>query len=272
MRRTLTGVPGWSRRGFCRVRRDMRTLPAGRPPRGAALLALGGLILAACASGGKTATSSRAGRTPDPLVQPDPRSETAAPDTFDVRFETSRGPVTVRVARAWAPRGADRLYYLVRHRYYDGTRFFRVIPRFAAQFGAAADPRVTKVWETRTIPDDPVRRGNARGFVSFATAGPNTRTTQLFVNLVNNFRLDRLGFAPVGRVVDGMAVVDSLYSGYGEGAPSGRGPDQDRIAAEGNRYLEREFPRLDYVRTATVVRTASAPPAPAAARSGARQR
>mgnify|MGYP002778078923 FL=1 len=253
----------------------MRTaLPTPRAWR-VAVLGVAGVLAAACAGRGGSSASSAARRGPDPLLQPDARAETAAPDTFDVRLETSRGPVTVRVARAWAPRGADRLYYLVRHRYYDGARFFRVLPRFAAQFGAAADPRVNKVWETRTIPDDPVRRGNARGFVSFATAGANTRTTQLFINLVNNFRLDRLGFAPLGRVVDGMEVVDSLYAGYGEGAPTGRGPDQDRIAAEGNRYLEREFPRLDYVRTATIVRTASGPPPaaprPAAGRSG-RQR
>jgi len=184
-----------------------------------------------------------------------------------VRFETSRGPFVVRVARAWAPRGADRLYYLVRNGYYTEARFFRVLPRFAAQWGAAADPRINRVWETRTIPDDPVRRGNARGTVSFATAGPNTRTTQLFVNLVNNFRLDRLGFTPVGRVVEGMEVVDSLYGGYGESAPDGRGPNQDRIAAQGNAYLAREFPKLDYIRTATVVRAAFGPRPSAAPRA-----
>lgn len=235
---------------------------------GSAVIAVGGVAAAACGGRGPGARDvSVTPRGPDPLLQPDVRAERAAPDTFDVRFETSRGPFTMRVARAWAPRGADRLYYLVRNRYYDGARFFRVLPRFAAQFGAAADPRVNKIWEVRTIPDDPVRRGNARGFVSFATAGPNTRTTQLFINLVNNFRLDRLGFAPVGRVVEGMEVVDSLYSGYGEGPPAGKGPDQDRIAAEGNRYLEREFPKLDYIRSAAVVRTADAPGAAASGRS-----
>jgi peptidyl-prolyl cis-trans isomerase A (cyclophilin A) len=247
----------------------LATFPLRRPSRarrgavafGAAVLAVGG---AACAS-----RRGAASRLPAALVTPDPRQErAAAPDTFDVRFETSRGPFVVRVARAWAPRGADRLYYLVRNGYYNEARFFRVIPRFAAQWGAAADPRINRVWETRTIADDPVRRGNARGTVSFATAGPNTRTTQLFVNLVNNFRLDRLGFAPVGRVVDGLAVVDSLYGGYGEGAPAGRGPDQDRIAAEGNAYLARSFPKLDYIRTATVVRAAFGPRPNAA--SGAR--
>ena len=242
-------------------------MPHAGPRLRAAVFTAVSVLAAACAGRGGPA-ASRAPRGPDPLLEPDVRNERAAPDTFDVRLETSRGPVTVRVTRAWAPRGADRLYYLVTNHYYDGARFFRVLPRFAAQFGAAADPRVNKVWETRTIPDDPVRRGNARGFVSFATAGPNTRTTQLFVNLVNNFRLDRLGFAPLGRVVEGMEVVDSLYGGYGEGAPAGKGPDQDRIAAEGNRYLEREFPRLDYVKAATIVRTVGAPAAAVPARSG----
>jgi peptidyl-prolyl cis-trans isomerase A (cyclophilin A) len=212
-------------------------------------------VLGAAACAGRRGPSPS--RPPAALITPDPRLErAAAPDTFDVRFETSRGPFVMRVARAWAPRGADRLYYLVRNGYYNDARFFRVLPRFAVQWGAAADPRVNRVWETRTIPDDPVRRGNARTTVSFATAGPNTRTTQLFINLVNNFRLDRLGFTPVGRVVEGMEVVDSLYSGYGEGAPAGSGPDQDRIAAEGNAYLQRDFPKLDWIRTATVVRAA----------------
>jgi peptidyl-prolyl cis-trans isomerase A (cyclophilin A) len=193
----------------------------------------------------------------NPLLRPEVKAETrAAPDTFDVRFETSRGPFTVRFVRAWAPRGADRAYYLVRSGYYDGVRFFRVLPGFVAQFGASGDPRVAKVWDVRTIRDDPVRQSNTRGMVSFATGGPHTRTTQLFVNYGSNVRLDRLGFAPVGRVVDGMARVDALYAGYGEGPPRGKGPNQDRLAAQGNGYLEREFPKLDYVRTAKVVREA----------------
>jgi peptidyl-prolyl cis-trans isomerase A (cyclophilin A) len=190
-----------------------------------------------------------------PLLKPDPKREAAAaPDTFAVVFETTRGPFTVEFYRAWAPRGADRVYYLARSGYYDGTRFFRVLPGFVAQFGASGDPRVAKVWDVRTIRDDPVRQSNTRGTVTFATGGPDTRTTQLFVNYANNSRLDRLGFAPLGRVVDGMARVDSLYSGYGEGTPRGKGPDQDRLAAEGTAYLERDFPRLDWVRSARVVR------------------
>src|SRR5437763_15433521 len=153
-----------------------------------------------------------------PLLKPDPRAERiVAPDTFDVQFNTTRGPFDVQFVRAWAPRGADRVYYLVRSGYYDGVRFFRVLPGFVAQFGESGDPRIAKIWDVRTIPDDPVRQSNTRGLVTFATAGPNTRTTQLFVNFGNNVRLDRLGFTPLGRVLDGgMRVVDSLYSGYGE--------------------------------------------------------
>jgi len=190
-----------------------------------------------------------------PLLAPNVRAERlAAPDTFVVRFTTTRGPFDVQFVRAWAPRGADRVYYLVRAGYYDGVRFFRVLPGFVAQFGESGDPRVAKIWDVRTIRDDPEgRQSNTRGMVTFATAGPNTRTTQLFVNYANNARLDKLGFTPLGRVVDGMRVVDSLYSGYGEGPPKGKGPDQDRMAAEGERYLARNFPKLDWIRSTKIV-------------------
>ena len=191
-----------------------------------------------------------------PLLKPDARAERiVAPDTFVVQFNTTRGPFDVQFVRAWAPRGADRVYYLVRSGYYDGVRFFRVLPGFVAQFGESGDPRIAKIWDVRTIPDDPVRQSNTRGMVTFATAGQNTRTKQLFVNNGNNARLDRLVFTPLGRVLDGgMRVVDSLYAGYGEGPPKGKGPDQDRMAAEGTRYLERSFPRLDWIKSARVVR------------------
>jgi peptidyl-prolyl cis-trans isomerase A (cyclophilin A) len=208
------------------------------------------LALAALATAAACARHSRH----SPLLEPEAKALAAqAPDSFTVRFETTRGPFTVQFVRAWAPRGADRVYYLVRSGFYDGVRFFRVLPGFVAQFGASGDPQVNKVWERRTFPDDPVKETNRRGTVSFATAGPGTRTTQLFVNLGGNGRLDRLGFTPLGRVVDGLARVDSLYGGYGEGAPRGRGPDQDRLAAEGNAYLERQFPRLDWIKKAEVV-------------------
>lgn len=176
-----------------------------------------------------------------------------APAAFRARFETTAGVFVIDVQHDWAPLGADRFYTLVKSGSYDGVRFFRVISGFMAQFGIPGDPRVAAVWSERRIPDDPVRESNTRGMVSFATAGPNTRTTQLFINYANNQRLDGMGFAPFGRVVEGMDVVDRLFAAYGEGAPRGRGPDQGRIEAEGNAYLQREFPKLDSVTRATIV-------------------
>jgi peptidyl-prolyl cis-trans isomerase A (cyclophilin A) len=202
------------------------------------------LLLAAAAAG--CARSS-------PLLRP-AAVAAPAPEVFRVRFETSRGPFVVEARRSWSPAGADRLYYLVRSRFYDGTRFFRVVPRFMAQFGVSSDPAVSQVWRERFIRDDPVLQSNLRGTLTFATSGPDTRTTQLFINYADNRFLDSRGFSPVGRVVEGMAVVDSLYAGYGEAPPSGRGPLQPRILAEGDEYLKREFPRLDYIRVARLVR------------------
>jgi peptidyl-prolyl cis-trans isomerase A (cyclophilin A) len=176
-----------------------------------------------------------------------------APGQFRVRFETSAGDFVIEVHRDWAPLGADRFHTLVTSGFYDGVRFFRVLPGFMAQFGINGDPRVMGEWRDRRIPDDPVRRSNTRGMVTFATAGPHSRTTQVFINYGDNGRLDGSGFAPFGQVVEGMEVVDRLFSGYGEGAPRGRGPDQSRIQAEGNAYLERGFPELDFVKRATLV-------------------
>jgi peptidyl-prolyl cis-trans isomerase A (cyclophilin A) len=177
-----------------------------------------------------------------------------APDTFRVRFETTKGPFVVEVTRAWAPRGADRFYNLVKAGFYDDVAFFRVIPGFMVQFGINGDPRVNAAWYAARIPDDPVTRSNTRGMVTYAMAGPDTRTTQLFVNFKDNAFLDSQGFPPFGRVVEGMAVVDSLYSGYGEGAPQGMGPDQGRAQQEGNAYLRASFPRLDFVKAARLVK------------------
>jgi peptidyl-prolyl cis-trans isomerase A (cyclophilin A) len=177
----------------------------------------------------------------------------ATPATYRARFETSAGVFVIEVQRAWAPQGADRVYELVKGGFYDGQRFFRVLSGFMAQFGIHGDPKVSAQWRERNILDDPVRQSNTRGMVSFATAGPNTRTTQIFINYGNNNSLDGMGFAPFGRVVEGMDVVDRLFAGYGEGAPRGRGPDQGRIQSEGNAYLAREFPKLDYVKKATIV-------------------
>ena len=181
-----------------------------------------------------------------------PAFATQAPDSFRARFTTNKGDFVITVHRAWAPRGADRFYNLVRSGYYDGVRFFRVIPGFMAQFGIHGDTAVTAAWRERRIPDDPVRRTNIRGMVTFATAGAGTRTTQVFINYRNNDQLDAMGFAPFGQVVDGMAVVDSLYGAYGDAPPRGRGPDQYRMHVEGEKYLARQFPKLDKVIKATI--------------------
>jgi len=177
-----------------------------------------------------------------------------APDVFRVRFETSRGAFVVEAHHAWSPWGVDRFYYLVRHGFYDGTRFFRVLPEYIAQFGISGDPTIAESWKQRIFPDDTVlHQSNLRGRIAFANAGPHTRNTQLFINLRDNRNLDQ-NYAPIGEIVEGMKVVDSLWSGYGEGAPNGRGPDQSRVVAEGNEYLVRNFAKLDYVKTARVVK------------------
>lgn len=185
----------------------------------------------------------------------DPARLTAkAPDVFKAKFDTSKGVFVIEVHRDQAPNGADRFYNLVSNGYYDDVRFFRVISGFMAQFGINGSPEVNTAWKSATIADDPVKESNTRGSVSFAMRGPDTRTTQLFINYADNTRLDSMGFAPIGKVVEGMDVVDALYSAYGEGAPRGRGPDQGRIQSEGNAYLAAEFPELDYVKSATIVK------------------
>jgi peptidyl-prolyl cis-trans isomerase A (cyclophilin A) len=176
-----------------------------------------------------------------------------APPVYKVEFDTSKGPFVVEVHRDWAPNGADRFYNLIKNGFYDNVRFFRVVEGFMAQFGVNGDPKVSAAWRDARIKDDPVRVSNKRTFVTFATAGPNTRTTQIFINYGDNSNLDGQGFSPFGQVVSGMKVVDSLYSGYGEGAPGGRGPNQARVQSEGNAYLTSAFPNLDYVKKATIV-------------------
>jgi peptidyl-prolyl cis-trans isomerase A (cyclophilin A) len=172
---------------------------------------------------------------------------TPTPDTYRVAFETSRGNFVVEVNRAWAPLGADRFHTLVEQHFFDGTRFFRVVPGFVAQFGLNGDPRKNVPWDSLRIPDDSVRQSNTHGTISFASMGPNTRTHQLFLNLVDNPQLDGMGFSPIGRIVEGQAVADSLYNGYGEA------PNQDYIQTQGNSYLDRTFPKLDYIKTARIV-------------------
>jgi peptidyl-prolyl cis-trans isomerase A (cyclophilin A) len=192
------------------------------------------------------ATYDRALLTPSALTA-------KAPDVYEVRVVTTKGPFVITVTRAWAPNGADRFYNLVRHHYYDGASFFRVLKGFVVQFGLSAYPDVNRVWANANIKDDPVKQSNTAGFVTFATAGPNTRTTQVFVNLADNAQLDSMGFAAFGQVTEGMDVVNQLYSGYGEGAPDGHGPTQDDVANKGREYLDKTFPRLDSINTAVIV-------------------
>jgi peptidyl-prolyl cis-trans isomerase A (cyclophilin A) len=176
-----------------------------------------------------------------------------APAVFDAKFTTSKGDFVVQVTRAWSPRGADRFYNLVKYHFFDGAAFFRVLEQFVVQFGISARPDISHVWANAKIADDPVTQSNVRGTLTFATAGPNTRTTQIFINLGENANLNSMGFSPFGKVTSGMEVIDKLYSGYGEGHPNGNGPDQNRIQNEGKTYLEKSFPLLDTIKTAVIV-------------------
>jgi cyclophilin family peptidyl-prolyl cis-trans isomerase len=225
--------------------------------RAAASAALAVLVAAAaCARG-------------SPLFEPRPAElARAAPDSFDVYVETTRGPFVIRARRAWSPLGVDRFHYLVRHGFYDGARFFRVVRGFVAQFGLPGRPPLDSLWQARRLPDEPVRATNRRGTVAYARGGPNTRSIQLYVNLVDNTpRLDTLntiGFPPIGEVLIGMAeVVDSLYAGYG-GTREDRlpGPSQDSIRVGGNAYLDRHFPLLDRILQARIVREWHGPGGP----------
>lgn len=175
-----------------------------------------------------------------------------APEHYDIVFETTKGPFRARVHRDWSPNGADRLRELVEDGFFDGVAFFRVLDGFVAQFGISGDPATGARWRDRPIEDDPVKASNTKGTVSFAMAGPGTRTTQLFVNLADNTRLDDMGFSPVAEVVEGIDVVESLYGGYGEGAPRGNGPSQAELHQRGNEYLGESFPQLDYVTKAVI--------------------
>src|ERR1700704_1368731 len=244
-----------------------------------AILIAAGICSAAIPASAQTGTaapakpkSSTAQKTTPAKTAPSPAAKTydrallrpallkdKAPETYQVKFETSKGDFTVSVIRAWAPLGADRFYDLAKHHFFDNESFFRVLKGFVAQFGISAYPPVNAVWEKATIKDDPVTQSNKKSSPTFAPAGPNTRTTQLFINLADNPRLDTMGFAPFGQVTDGMNVVDTLYADYGEGAPGGSGPNQDEIQKQGKPYLDKSFPKLDYIKTTTLT------PAPGAA-------
>jgi len=170
-----------------------------------------------------------------------------APEMYKAKFDTSKGPFVIEVHRDWSPLGADRFYNLVKNGFYDDCRFFRVVPNFMVQFGINGNPSVQAVWRNANIKDDPAgKQSNKKGFVSFATAGPNTRSTQVFINFKDNGFLDSQGFTPFGQVVSGMAVVEKITSQYGEK------PNQNTLQAQGNKYLATEFPQLDYIKTATI--------------------
>lgn len=170
-----------------------------------------------------------------------------APQTYQVKLDTTAGPVVIEVKRELAPLGADRFYRLVKEGYYDNVRIFRVVDGFVAQFGMSGDPATNAKWDKATIADDPVKASNKKGTITFATSGPDSRTTQLFINLEDNARLDRMGFSPFGGVVEGMENVQKFHSGYGEQ------PDQGSIGAAGNEYLDRSFPKLTKIKSARVV-------------------
>ena len=195
-----------------------------------------------------------------------------APATYQVKFTTTKGDFVITVTRAWAPVGADRFYNLVRHHFYDNTAFFRALKGFVVQWGISAYPPVTAAWDHAPIQDDPVVQSNQPGYVTYAMGGPNSRTTQVFINLVDNKRLDKIvsdgqqiRFAPFGQVTEGMEVVEALYTGYGEGAPDGQGPEQDKIEKLGKAYLDKGFPQLDSIKTTTLILPPGAAPAKPAA-------
>lgn len=211
------------------------------------------LVLAACESAKKEQPASTAGQ---PSLSNPSSLNAQAPAVYWTKFDTTKGSFVIKVTRDWAPIGADRFYNLVKNGYYNNASFFRVIPSFIVQFGISADPNISAVWHDANIQDDPVKQSNAPGTVTFATAGPGTRTTQVFINLANNASLDGKGFSPFGAVVDGMNVAQSFYSGYGEGAPMGSGPDQQLIQSQGEAYLAAQFPKLDHIKSAAVLQSA----------------
>jgi len=217
------------------------------------------LAMAACCTGSlggqtgqkPTAAAQRSLNRPATLNQ-------KAPAVFRAKITTTQGDFVVEVTRAWAPLGADRFYNLVKNGFYNDASLFRVLPGFVVQFGISPKPALARVWDHAVIKDDPVLQSNLRGCLTFATGGPNTRTTQVFINLGDNTRLDSMGFSPFGKVIEGMDVVEKFYRGYGEGAPQGNGPDQGRITKEGKAYLDKEFPKLDSIKTAVILRSAPA--------------
>ncbi|HSN84947.1 MAG TPA: peptidylprolyl isomerase [Polyangiales bacterium] len=221
--------------------------------RTAAVFMLAGAFLVGCPKSEEAQTKSGGEQAPAPTEEKQvSEGKTRAPDRYTVELDTTKGAIVIDVHREWAPHGADRFYELVQNGYYTDVAFFRVIGGFMAQVGISGDPALNVQWRQKTIPDDPVKASNTRGTVTFATSGPDSRTTQFFINFADNSRLDDMGFAPFGKVQD-MAPVDALYDGYGEGAPRGRGPSQGLLQTQGNTYLRESFPKLDYIKSAKIL-------------------
>src|SRR3984885_10895903 len=206
---------------------------------------------AASKSAAATQTRTTTKMTTDPALLRPATLTAKAPDVYEVKFTTTKGDIVIQVTRSWAPIGADRFYNLVKHGFYNNAAFFRIVPGFIVQFGLSGDPAVNRAWKNANIKDDPVTQSNKPGTLTFATAGPNTRTTQLFINLGSNAPLDGQGFAPFGQVTSGMDVVQKLYSGYGER------PDQGSITNEGKPYLDKNFPNIDRIQSAAITAPAT---------------
>jgi peptidyl-prolyl cis-trans isomerase A (cyclophilin A) len=190
---------------------------------------------------------------PNPALLVPGLAHEQAPSVFKVEFETTKGPFVVTVNRDWAPRGADRFFNLVKIGFFEEIAFFRAIEGFVVQFGISGDPEINNKWSLARIQDDPVQSSNKKGYLAFAMAGPNSRTTQLFINLRDNSDLDAQGFAPIGKVTEGLSVVESLYTGYGEMAPKGKGPRPKVLNRRGNKYLKMQFPELDYIKSTRIL-------------------
>src|SRR3954451_6363000 len=193
--------------------------------------------------------AAAAGASPPSLLHPK-TLHAKAPATYTVVFKTTKGTFKVRVTRAWAPKGADRFYNLVKNRYYDGVRFFRVVPGFVVQYGIHPKPKIAKVWQAATLGSDPVNHSNGPWTMTFATSGPNSRTTQIFINLVDNASLDAQGFAPFSLVTHGRKVIAKLYNGYREQPTNA----QQQMVEQGDAFIKRNFPKLDRILTARVGR------------------
>jgi peptidyl-prolyl cis-trans isomerase A (cyclophilin A) len=214
------------------------------------MLRLAGILLGAAVGAALIGcSSSNEAKKEEPKA---PAKAEPTPETFQVNLDTSKGLVKVEVHRDWAPVGVDHFYTLVKTGFYDGDRFFRVVRNSVVQFGINGDPKLNRLWATTNLPDDKVKEKNVKGTLTYATTGANGRATQLFFNLRDNRQLDKQGFAPIGKVVAGMDVVESFYNSYGDWPPRGQGPDPAKMETQGNEYLASQFPRLDFIKKATI--------------------